>query len=429
MPAPLFDRPEDEIQPQVPGREAIPLEPPDPVEEPTPRSLQAHRDLLLDRVSTLRPFGIGLLDAAGLTLCETIVADLDLPTFTAATTAGWAVRASNLVGASPQRPVILPVVDQVEANGYRGAPLTKGTAVRVAAGVPLPEGADAVMPLAEGLAVADEVQFTSEARFQQYLRLAGSRIADGDTLVAKGSVLTPRTLAVIAEVGHDKVLARPRPRVVVLTADEFLTAPGLPLSRLSETYDAITTLLAATLRDDGAQVFTASVNTGQPKAIGNALSEQLVRADLVLLVARVTDDLLDMLAGLGEVDVAEVDALPGRQVFALVGEENAPVLVLPPEVVPAYLAYLVLGRPLVQQLSGLEPTGPVESSAPVTQQVAADPRRTRLLLGHHTSRGVSPQPSDQPGASELADANAVIVLPPSATPIPAHGDVNCWLLD
>ncbi|MCC6496198.1 MAG: hypothetical protein IT193_08055, partial [Propionibacteriaceae bacterium] len=259
MPTPLPDRPEDEILPPAQGREAVPLEPPDPVDVPAPRSLPAHRSFLLDRVSTLRPFGIGLLDAAGLTLCETIVADLDLPTFTAATTAGWAVRASNLVGASRQRPVILPVVDQIEAGDYHGAPLTKGTAVLVAAGAPLPEGADAVMPLAEGLAVADEVQFTSEARFQQNLRLAGSRIADGDTLVAKGSVLTPRTLAVIAEVGHDKVLARPRPRVVVLTADEFLTAPGLPLTRLSETYDATTTLLAATLRDEGAQVFTASL--------------------------------------------------------------------------------------------------------------------------------------------------------------------------
>ncbi len=393
------------------------------------RSLTAHREFLLSQVETLRPFGIGLLDAAGLTLCESIVADLDLPTFTAATTPGWAVRASNLVGAGPHRPVILPVVDHIEAGGYRGAPLTRGTAVQVAAGAPLPEGADAVVPLSAGLAIDDDVQFTTEARFQQHLRLAGSRIADGDTLVAKGSVLTPRMLALIAEVGHDKVLARPRPRVVVLTADEFLTPPGLPLTRLSETYDAGTTLLAATLRDQGVQVFTASASGVEPKVLGNALSEQLVRADLVFLITRVTDDLLAMLAGLGQIDVAEVDALPGRQVFALVGDEKAPVLVLPPEVVPAYLTYLVIGRPLVQKLSGLEPSGPVVSAAPVTQEVAADPARTRLLLGHHTSRGVSPQRSDQPGAAELADANAVIVLPPSATPIPAHGDVNCWLLD
>ena len=393
------------------------------------RSLGDHRDFLIGHVESLRPFGIGLLEAAGLTLCESIVSDLDLPTFTAATVDGYAVRTSNLVGASTQRPVILPVVDRVEAGGYRHAPLTARTAVLVAAGAPVPEGADAVMPLAEGFAVDDDVQFTTEARVHQNVRLAGSRVSEGDQLVARGSVLTPRALAVIAEVGHDKVLAMPRPRVVVLVADDTLKAPGLPLARLSESYDATSTLLAATLRDDGAQVFVAHVSSVEPKAIGVALGEQLGRADLVLLVTRVTDDLEAMLALQGSVDAGEVDALPGRQLFAKVGEDRSPVLALPPDAVPAYLTYLLLGRPLVQQLSGLQPTTPEESSAPVTQEVAVDPLRTRLLLARHSARGVTPLGGDDPGAAELAGANAVIVVPPSDLPISAHGDVNCWLLD
>jgi molybdopterin molybdotransferase len=325
--------------------------------------------------------------------------------------------------------VILPVVDQLDAGGYRGAPLHPGTAVLLAPGAPVPEGADAVMPLAEGLALDDDVQFTTEARFHQNLRLAGSRVAEGDQLVAKGSVLTPRRLAVIAEVGYDKVLARPRPRVVVLRADASLKAPGLSLTRLSESYDATSTLLAASLRDDGAQVFAAVVPGTEPKAVGAALSEQLVRADLVLLITRVTDDLVATLAGLGRIDVAAVDALPGRQVFAIVGEERAPVLVLPLDAVSAYFGYLMLGRPLVQRLAGLEPSDPVEISAPVTRELAADPVLPRLLLAQLSERGVTPLSSAETGAAELAAANAVILLPASTTPIPAHGDANCWLLD
>lgn len=425
----LFARPQADIQPAPPTPEPTHLDAAPAVVASGHRSLVDHRDYLLSHVETLRPFGIGLLEAAGLTLCESIVSDIDLPTFTAATTSGWAVRSSNLVGASPQRPVILPVVDRIEAGGYRGAPLTRGTAVLVAEGAPIPEGADAVMPLAKGLAVDEDVQFTSEAVFQQNLRPAGSRVTEGDKLVAKGSLLTPRMLAVIAEVGLDKVLARPRPRVVVLSADDSLKAPGQPLLRLSESYDATATLLAATARDDGAQVFTATVAVAEPKAIGIALSEQLVRADLVLLVTTITDELAAMLGGLGAIDLAEVDALPGRQLFAMVGEEHAPVLVLPPETVAAYLGYLMVGRQLVQRLAGQEPTAPAETSAPVTQEVAADPVRTTLLLAHHTTRGVSPLQGDQPGAAELADANAIIVVAPAGIPIPAHGDANCWLLD
>jgi molybdopterin molybdotransferase len=426
---PLLSRPKDEILPVPSLPEPSYLEGAPDASGKGLRGLDVHREYLLGHVETLRPFGINLLDAAGLTLCESIVSDIDLPTFTAATVDGYAVRTSNLVGASRQRPIILPVVDRVEAGGYRHAPLAPRTAVLVAAGAPLPEGADAVMPLADGFAVEDDVQFTTEASVHRNVRLAGSRVADGDQLVARGSVLTPRALAVIAEVGHDKVLAMPRPRVVVLVADDTLKAPGLPLSRLAETYDATSTLLAATLRDDGIQVFVGHVASTDPRSIGVALGEQLVRADLVMLVTRVTEGLEAMLASQGAVDAAEVDALPGRQLFAIVGEERAPVLVLPPGTVPAYLAYLLVGRPLVQKLAGKEPTVPQETSAPVTQEVAADPVRTRLLLAQHSTRGATPLTADVPGAAELADANAVIVVPPASVPIPAHGDVTCWLLD
>jgi molybdopterin molybdotransferase len=426
---PLLNRPKEEILPAPPAPEPSYLEGAPAVAGTGLRSLVDHRTYLLGHVETLRPFGINLLDAAGLTLCESITSDIDLPTFTAATVDGYAVRTSNLVGASTLRPVILPVVDRVEAGGYRHAPLAPRTAVFVASGAPLPEGADAVMPLEAGFAVDDDVQFTTEASVHLNVRMAGSRVADGDQLVARGSVLTPRTLAVIAEVGHDKVLAMPRPRVVVLVADEALKAPGLPLARLSESYDATSTLLAATLRADGVQVFVGHVASTDPKAVGVALGEQLVRADLVLLVTRVTEGLEAMLAGQGSLDVAEVDALPGRQLFAIVGDERAPVLVVPPEAVPAYLAYQLVGRPLVQKLAGKEPTVPQDTSAPVTQEVAADPVRTRLLLAQHSTRGVTPLAVDEPGAAELADANAVIVVPPAGVPIPAHGDVTCWILD
>jgi molybdopterin molybdotransferase len=425
---PLFARPKEEVQPEPtivpPAPNYLPGAPAAGAQGL--RSIAAHRGFLVDTVPSLRPFGIGLLDAVGLTLCESIVADLDLPTCTSATAEGWAVRASNLVGASPQLPVILPVVDEIDAGGYRGAPLTPGTAVRVAVGAPVPDGADAVVPLAEGLAVDDAVQFVAEARFQQNMLLAGSRIADGDQLVEGGTALTPRVLALIAEVGHDKVLARPRPRVVVMTADTTLVEPGMPLTRLTESYDTCTTLLAATARGDGAQVYGAGIVPAEPHALARALGEQLVRADLVLLVTEPTDELVAMLGREGAVDVAEVDALPGRQVFALIGPEQAPVLVLPPAPVPAYLTYLLLGRALVKRLAGVEDAGPTEVPDTVAAPLQRDGERTRLVLARRSEHGLRPLAVTEPGAADLAAADAVLVVPPGTEPL--DGDVATWPL-
>ena len=209
------------------------------------RSIDEHRDYLLSLVPEMRPFGIGLMDAGGLTLCESLTSDLDLPIYTAATVTGWAVRASNLVGASDLRPIIMPMTGEIRVDGHRGAPLTPGTVVYIEVGAPLPDGADAVVPFDRTVVAGREVEFREEATFQQNLWLAGSRVADGDRLLASGARLTPRAIGLIAEVGHDTVLARPHPRVAIVTSAHGLVEPGLPLPSLTQRYDSSTPLLRA----------------------------------------------------------------------------------------------------------------------------------------------------------------------------------------
>jgi molybdopterin molybdotransferase len=394
------------------------------------RGIDEHRDYLLSLIGEMRPFGIGLMEASGLTLCESLTSDLDLPIYTAATVDGWAVRASNLAGASEMRPVIMPIVGEVAAGDPRGAPLTPGTAVKVAAGAPVPEGADAVVPGGYGMVVGAEVEFRVEVRFQQNLWLAGSRVADGDRLLGHGAMLTPRSLGLIAEVGHDKVLARPRPRVALVTAAVGLVEPGLPLTRLTERYASTTTLLAASLRDDGAQVFTSGIIAPDPRVVATAISEQLVRADLLVLVSDFGPNLLVGMAGMGSFDVADVDGFAAPLVFGLIGPDQIPLLVLPVSPVPAYLAYELFGRPLVERLGGQEISEPELVDGHISSPVESHPVRTQLVLAHSTSGGVRPLPfiGDQ-GAAELSDANTVIFVPAAVGTLPVGAGVVCWVLD
>ncbi len=394
------------------------------------RGIDEHREYLISMIGEMRPFGIGLMDASGLTLCESLTSDLNLPIYTSATVAGWAVRAATLAGAGEMNPIILPVVGSVEAGDPRGVPLTPGTAVRVAAGAPVPEGADAVVPLDFGMVVGDEVEFRVEARFQQNLWLAGSRVSDGDRLLGHGAMLTPRALGLIAEVGHDKVLARPRPRVALVTAAKGLIEPGLPLTRLTERYDSTTTLLAASLRDDGAQVYASGILPPDPKVVATSIGEQLVRSDLVILVADYTPQLLEGLSGLGAFDLAVVDGFSHPMLFGLIGPDRTPLLTLPVSPVAAYLAYELFGRPLIERLSGQEITEPDLVDGQLTSPVESDPVRTLLVLAHSTSAGVRPLPfvGDQ-GAAELSDANTVVFVPAGVGTIPIGGGVVCWVLD
>ncbi|MGB7961652.1 MAG: gephyrin-like molybdotransferase Glp [Propionicimonas sp.] len=429
---PLFGRAKTEAVPPSPIASPGPTRLPDAptVDDAGRRSVLAHREYLLSQVSSLRPFGIGLLDAAGLTLCESISSDLDLPVYTSPRVAGWAVRGSNLVGASAHRPVILPVVGEIDAGGYRGAPLMPGTAVKVAAGAPVPEGADAVVPLGKGVEVGDGVEFRSEVSFNQNLIVAGSRVADGDFLLAPGAVLNARSIALLAEVGHDKVLARPRPRVVVATVGNDLVDPGLPLERLSQSYDALTSLVAASAGQDGAKVFPIGIVPAEADTLRRTISEQLLRADLVLVAGAADGLLAEVLGSLGAIDEAEVAMNPGgSSLFALIGDERTPVLVLPADPLGALVAYHAFARPLIRQLAGLSPLDVPARLAPVVRPLACDPTATSFLLAASGARGVDPFPdTDRRGAIQIARADCLIVLQPGAQRIEAHSDVVCWLL-
>ncbi len=425
----LFGRSKPEPAPAEAAAQPSPAPAPQPTADVV-RSVDEHRSVLLSAVSSLRPFGIGLLDAAGLTLCESIESDIDLPVYTAARTEGFAVRGSNLVGASPHRPVRLPVVGEIDAGGFRGAPLMPGTAVKVAAGAPVPEGADAVVPLSETTEVGDEVEFRAEAVFQQELALAGSRISDGDLLLGNGSVLDPRAIGLLAEVGIDKVLARPKPRVVVASLGADLVDPGLPLERLHHRYDSGTPLIAAAARADGAQVFPIGILSSDPTQLRRTLTDQLLRADLLLLSADVTPDLVEVLSGLGAVDDARVAAVPaGPSLVATMGEERVPVVVLPRDTVDAYIGYQVFVRPLVRKLAGLAPAEREAVTAPLARPVTSHAEATSFLLGRAGEHGVEPlATADTATVLELVAADTLMVIEPGLGEVAAGTTVTCWPL-
>ncbi|MDR1791707.1 MAG: molybdopterin molybdotransferase MoeA [Propionibacteriaceae bacterium] len=403
-----------------------------PVAEPvvTVRSYLEQRDFLLSKVEAPRPFGIGILEVGGLTICESLDSDIDLPVFTAANIDGWAVRSSNLVGASYIRPAILPLLGDVPANAWGAEPLTPGATKRIAAGGPVPDGADAVVPLEYGVIVDEGVKFTAEIPFQANLRARGSRIADGDPLLPAGSVLNPRSIAMLAEVGQDKVLAMARPRVAVGTLGSELIEPGRPLLRRTQHYDSTTAMLAAAVKVAGAHPYAIGILPTDPAGLQRVLFEQLSTTDLIIIAAPPSELLEDVLGRLGEVDTTPVAVKPtGPQLFATIGETNTPVLVVPDTAASAYISFYAFALPLINKLAGTDPSTVQAEAAPAAAPIMADPTHTQFVLAIHTSRGVTPlELPEGAGGVELANANALIVVPPGIGISPGQGAI-CWLFD
>ncbi|ERH21562.1 MoeA region, partial [Actinomyces johnsonii F0542] len=99
---------------------------------------------VLETLSPLENGQLALEQAHGRVLAEDVTAVVPVPPWTNSAMDGYAVRAGETAGASPQTPVVLPVTGDIPA-GAAPQPLAAGTAQRIMTGAMLPEGADAVV--------------------------------------------------------------------------------------------------------------------------------------------------------------------------------------------------------------------------------------------------------------------------------------------
>ncbi len=95
----------------------------------------------------------------------------------------------------------------------------------------------------------------------------------------------------------------------------------------------------------------------------------------------------------------------------------------------ARLAYQLVARTLVRHRLADWRNPLKEERLTLTHPLDAEPGRTRLVLGHRSPGRVVPVRGDLPGAAELAQANALVVIPAGTDPVAANTDVACWLLD
>ncbi|HEV2797593.1 MAG TPA: gephyrin-like molybdotransferase Glp, partial [Nocardioides sp.] len=288
---------------------------------------------ILATISPLPAFPQPLMEALGLALAEDVVAPISLPSFDNSAKDGYAVVADDVVGATEDSPVVLPVVGEIGAGQSSILALSPGTAVKIMTGAPVPTGATTVVPYEWTDRGVAQVRIDRPAKIGQHIRPTGDDIAEGDMLLEEGTVLGARHLGMLAAVGRATVRTRPRPRVVVISTGSELRDPGTPLGHDS-IYDGNSYLLAAAARAAGAIAYRVGIVPDESHAFTEALRDQLVRADLVVTSGGVSEGDFDVvkeaLSHHGTMWFGGVGMQPGKpQGFGTIGEDDTPVFTLP----------------------------------------------------------------------------------------------------
>ena len=295
-------------------------------------------------------------DLAGRLLAADVRAAVSLPPFDTSAMDGYTVRAADL------RDGDVPIAFRLGA-GDRPRPLPPGSAAAIATGAPLPEGADAVVPVEvareeDGRLVADPPQVGA------HIRERGGDVREGDRVGAAGTRLTPALLAAISATGVGTVTVARRPRVAVLATGSELVRVGQPLEP-GQIYESNMTSIVAQARTAGAEVVAASIVVDDREATREAFARAIAAADVVVSSGGVSvgphDHVKPAMAALGVREVFwRLAHKPGKPLWFGVAENGALVFGLPGNPVSSLVCFELFLRPALAALQhGRAPERPV----------------------------------------------------------------------
>ena len=395
-------------------------------------SVEAH---LADITAAIRPLPareLPLADALGAVLANDVTARRPMPSFDNSSMDGYAVHANDVVAASTDNPVLLPVKGEVAAGDIRRHDLVPGSVLRIMTGAPMPAGADAVVPVELTDGGIDLVAIREPVRAGNAVRLAGGDAQPGDLLLSAGTRLGAVHVALLAAAGHGAVLARPRPRVIVIATGDELVEPGGELVP-GQIFESNAIMLAAAAREAGCPAVRHPIVHDNTDAVLAAVQDALEAADLLITSGGVSmggehDVVKAALSTLGTVAFRRVAMQPGMpQGFGTVGPAATPIFTLPGNPVSAYVSFCLFVRPALDALQGLFTERGELGRATLTGPVHSPPKRRSYLRGILDSG--TGQVTTVPGQAShqlanLARANALIIVPEDVTALDAGTSVE-----
>lgn len=314
---------------------------------------------MLAGVTALGSEAVTLAQALGRVLARDVVSPVSLPPWDNASMDGFAVRADDVRGASPDSAMALRVVETIAA-GTRGRHVVgRGEAARIMTGAPVPEGADTVIRVEDTTSDAETgtVRILDDRDAGRNVRARGEDVRAGTVVLTAGTPLTPAHVGVLASVGCASPVVHVRPRVAILaTGDELVPVERFDAVRAGERIVSSNSYsLEAAVRAAGGEPVPLGIAPDDPSGLARCL-RGAEGCDMVLTSGGVSVGDFDYTRGVvgalgGELSLWRVKMRPGAPLGfgRLFG---VPWLGLPGNPVSALVTFELFARPLLRVLGG-----------------------------------------------------------------------------
>jgi putative molybdopterin biosynthesis protein len=382
---------------------------------------------------------VQLSECHGRALACDVYSKVDVPGFDRASMDGYAVKSGDTWGADEESPKTLKVTGIVNAGDRPSAIVEKGTAVEVATGAMMPEGANAVVmventdPEGDGVEQCGRVNVRKPVSPGENVMHAGTDVMMGELVLKNYVRLTPREVSVLAAVGLEWVPVYKKPRVGIMSTGNEIRPPGAALEP-GQVYDVNAYSVGAGVVENGGEPVYLVIIGDTRQEFLNALAEAIGKVDVLVTSgstsAGASDMMFSAVGDLGKVLVHGIKVKPGKP--TIIGEYGGkPFIGLPGYPSSAMTIFSEVVAPLVRYMGGQAERSTKEVKATMALRVTSEGGREVLLpVGlTRTSKGLAAYPVEKGSGSisQLLDADGYVEVGEDTQMVPEGDEVSVRL--
>ena len=346
-------------------------------------------------------------------LATDVIAKEDLPRFDKSAVDGYAVKATDTIGASQFKPFMFQITESEVVGANQARQIWTGNAI--------PKGANAVVMIEHTKKTDGDLEVGIQVATGGNVSKKGEDVKKAERILRAGTRLTPYHLALLAAMGKNEVKVSKKPRVAILATGNELADVGSELSG-NQIFDSNRVMLTAICRELGAEPVDLGIAKDDVTEIGEKLKQGLHDCDVVITTGGTSVGGFDLVP-----DVVNNSGKPGVVVHglairpamptAVAALNGKPVLILSGNPVAAVIGFEVFARPLICRMLGMSMEEPrLTVNAVITRNVAAAlGRRTFVRVRVIRKNGefhAEPVSARGSGAiSTMTRANGFVVVP------------------
>ena len=314
---------------------------------------------------------IKVIESLGRITSKPVSANISSPFYHSSAMDGYAVRFEDTFGASEKNPKRLLVREQ---------------ALSVDTGDPIPEGFNAVIMIEDVNSIREQVSEEGDREYieiiapvtpWQHVRVIGDDIVATELILPENHKIRPVDIGSMLASGHEEVMVRRRPRVVIIPTGTEIVEPGTILQK-GDIIEYNSRILGGLVTEWGGEPVRYHIVPDDIEALKHAILDSLDKGDLIVINAGASagteDFTVKILRDLGDLILHGVNIKPGKPVM-LSWIKGRPVLGIPGYPVSAYITFCLFAKPLIYRWQGIEVEEPEIIKAKISRQVAS-------ALGH-----------------------------------------------